>query len=359
MENKRLFELDFLRGIAILFVLSRHFHTLDEKIHVPLFYYAGWAGVDLFFVLSGFLISTLIYKEYDKTGGFKAKRFLIRRGFKIYPSFYLMIFSIIIIQFITQKLDYSKIISELFFLQSYKVGLLNHTWSLAVEEHFYFLFTLIIIIMIRNVKDNTNKLKYIPAFYIFVAIFCLSIRIYNYYKYPTFDIYRNYFNSHIRIDSLFLGVFLSYMYRYKNYIISYVYIKYRSVILLLSLSGVSIIFFFQGEANKFINTIGFTILALSFGNLMLLLIVNTESKLVVFIKNNNLTKTIAHIGFYSYSIYLWHMHVEAIFSKNKLYYNYNFWVIFLFYLLLCYVIGRFFAKIIEFPMIKIRDKFFA
>jgi peptidoglycan/LPS O-acetylase OafA/YrhL len=127
----------------------------------------------------------------------------------------------------------------------------------------------------------------------------------------------------------------------------------------LSLSGVSIIFFFQGEANKFINTIGFTILALSFGNLMLLLIVNTESKLVVFIKNNNLTKTIAHIGFYSYSIYLWHMHVEAIFSKNKLYYNYNFWVIFLFYLLLCYVIGRFFAKIIEFPMIKIRDKFFA
>ena len=55
----------FAAGIAILFVLSRHFHTLDEKIHVPLFYYAGWAGVDLFFVLSGFLISTLIYKEYD------------------------------------------------------------------------------------------------------------------------------------------------------------------------------------------------------------------------------------------------------------------------------------------------------
>lgn len=358
MKDKRLFELDFLRGIAILFVLSRHFHTLDEKIHVPFFYHAGWAGVDLFFVLSGFLISTLIYKEYDSTGSFNAKRFLIRRGFKIYPSFYVMIFSIVIIQFYTHKIDISKIISEIFFLQSYSEGLLNHTWSLAVEEHFYFLFALIIVVMITRVKSHKNKLKYIPVVYIMVALFCLSVRIYNYYKYPSFNIYQDYFNSHIRIDSLFLGVFLSYLYRYHNDKTVVFYKKYNVILLFISLAGISIIYIFKGEENTFINTIGFTILAISFGNIMLLLIVNSHTKIVSFIKNNSLMKIIANIGFYSYSIYLWHIHVEAIFSKNNLYYKYNFIAIFVIYIFLCYLIGRFFSKIIEFPMIKVRDKFF-
>ena len=51
----------------------------------------GWIGVDIFFVLSGFLVSGLLFNEQQRTGLVRVKNFLIRRGFKIYPSFYFLI----------------------------------------------------------------------------------------------------------------------------------------------------------------------------------------------------------------------------------------------------------------------------
>src|SRR5690606_15591388 len=74
-----------LRGVAIMLVLFRHYPLVPQIQRI------GWAGVDLFFVLSGFLVSTLIYKEFLSTGRFSIKLFLIRRGLKIYPLFYFFI----------------------------------------------------------------------------------------------------------------------------------------------------------------------------------------------------------------------------------------------------------------------------
>src|ERR1041385_5057357 len=83
---KRNPQLDLLRGIAVLMVIACHYpysHFL-EKI--------GWAGVDLFFVLSGFLISGLLFTDWKSTGTISLSRFFIRRGFKIYPAFYVFLF---------------------------------------------------------------------------------------------------------------------------------------------------------------------------------------------------------------------------------------------------------------------------
>jgi peptidoglycan/LPS O-acetylase OafA/YrhL len=88
-QSPRLPEIDFLRGIAIVLVLLHHHWLFDLPQRV------GWAGVDLFFVLSGFLVSGLLFAEYKQFGGIKPFHFLIRRGFKIYPLFYLsLIFTI-------------------------------------------------------------------------------------------------------------------------------------------------------------------------------------------------------------------------------------------------------------------------
>ena len=81
----RIISIDFLRGVAVLLVVFRHI-TLE-----PILLTVGWAGVDLFFVLSGFLVSNLLFQEYKQTQSVKPIRFLIRRGFKIYPLFYLII----------------------------------------------------------------------------------------------------------------------------------------------------------------------------------------------------------------------------------------------------------------------------
>ena len=76
--NSRNQSLDVLRGIAILLVLGRHFN------YFPLWRQAGWIGVDLFFVLSGFLISGLLFQEYKNTGKLDVRRFILRRGLKIW-----------------------------------------------------------------------------------------------------------------------------------------------------------------------------------------------------------------------------------------------------------------------------------
>ncbi|NJM15178.1 MAG: acyltransferase [Bacteroidales bacterium] len=73
---------DFLRFVAVVLVIYRHSDSIGTLNFI------GWVGVDLFFVLSGFLVSGLMFKEYKKTGGVKIKRFLMRRAFKIYPPFY-------------------------------------------------------------------------------------------------------------------------------------------------------------------------------------------------------------------------------------------------------------------------------
>lgn len=88
----RITSIDFLRGVAVLLVVFRHIYFEPVLVTV------GWIGVDLFFVLSGFLVSNLLFQEYKQTQTVKPIRFLIRRGFKIYPLFYLMIFLLFFIQ---------------------------------------------------------------------------------------------------------------------------------------------------------------------------------------------------------------------------------------------------------------------
>ncbi len=80
--NNRNQAIDFLRGIAIFLTLFRHF-----GINIYL-YKIGWVGVDLFFVLSGFWVSGLLFREYKKTTKINFIRFFVRRGLKIYPLFY-------------------------------------------------------------------------------------------------------------------------------------------------------------------------------------------------------------------------------------------------------------------------------
>ncbi len=77
--------LDVLRAVAVLLVFSRHSTGALLVSHL------GWVGVDLFFVLSGFLVSGLLFREYQQDGQLLPGRFLIRRGFKIYPQFYLLV----------------------------------------------------------------------------------------------------------------------------------------------------------------------------------------------------------------------------------------------------------------------------
>ena len=140
--TKRIKGLDELRGVAILLVLGAH-QPINKILTL-----SGWTGVTLFFVLSGFLVSGLLFKEYQQNGTITPARFLARRAVRIYPPFYVMLFTTVLISYFTDlkmtepkwrggaALPLSNFLSEIFFLQNYHPGLWGQCWSLAVEEHF-------------------------------------------------------------------------------------------------------------------------------------------------------------------------------------------------------------------------------
>lgn len=143
MKNRNL-GLDVLRGLAMLLVL---FHHLDaEHVQRVLLFSAplvmvqrsGHIGVHLFFVLSGFLVTSLLLREWKEHGGVHIGRFLARRGWKIYPSYYVFIIASYLVLGWEDKTVF-QMAGDAFFLQNYLDSAWPHTWSLAVEEHFYLL----------------------------------------------------------------------------------------------------------------------------------------------------------------------------------------------------------------------------
>src|SRR5262245_8242629 len=136
--------LDLLRLVAIVLVLGRHMGACPEA-ESPLLHRVstvwitgGWVGVELCFVLSGFLVSGLLFREYRGTAALDAKRFLVRRGFKIYPPFLILIGLTVLMHLASRPRGLVRhTLAEVFFVQNYFEGLWNHTWSLAIEEHFY------------------------------------------------------------------------------------------------------------------------------------------------------------------------------------------------------------------------------
>lgn len=135
--------LDGLRGLSIIIVILSHFginHFL-KPFNVPI---DSSIGVHFFFVLSGFLITTLLLKEKIKTGRILLKNFYIRRILRIVPVVYLFLFTLMILNYYYQlKIKALEFVVSFLFLDNLPVGssvFTAHFWSLAVEEQFYLSF---------------------------------------------------------------------------------------------------------------------------------------------------------------------------------------------------------------------------
>jgi len=129
--------LDGLRAIAIAMVFGYHV----DKDMVP----AGFWGVILFFVLSGYLITRLLCAEMDRSGRIDVRSFYLKRALRLLPA--LIVVGLVLLAVGT---EWSKVAPSLGYYANYAriegldLGLLTHTWSLAVEEHFYLLWPLVI-----------------------------------------------------------------------------------------------------------------------------------------------------------------------------------------------------------------------
>ena len=141
-------QLDGLRFIAVSMVLLDHWS--DERLKIPL----GFLGVCMFFVLSGFLITRILLQAKDKdeslnrSHGFSLKQFYIRRTIRIFPIYYLAIFILYIYNVppVRDKIIWCLTYSTNIYIAIHQtwLGVIDHLWSLAVEEQFYLFFPFVV-----------------------------------------------------------------------------------------------------------------------------------------------------------------------------------------------------------------------
>ena len=134
--------------------------------------------MDLFFVLSGFLISGLLFSEYKKRHSINFKRFFFRRGLKIYPAFYvfLLLTGITAALVVHSYPTSGQYLHEIFFVMNYEHGVWDHTWSLAVEEHFYIFLPIFLSILARLSSNREDPFRSIPRAAAVIAVLCLIFR---------------------------------------------------------------------------------------------------------------------------------------------------------------------------------------
>ena len=318
-KTKYLPSIDSLRAIAVIAVIIYH---IDAN-YLP----GGFLGVDLFFVLSGYLISSLIIKEYKSTGTVNLYNFYVRRARRLLPAVYFMITVVLIIitlfngvllkksyldalfgyiyssnwWYIFHKLDYF----DSFGSQSP----FKHLWSLAIEEQFYMFFPLIFLIFNRKSKSNNSNSKLNKNFiYVVLSLILVSL-IAHILLFDINNINRIYFGTDTRAFSLLVGVVGAILYpmdrlserttKKDNMIYSIV-----SLVSILVLIGIMIN---TSEYNTWLYRGGFLLVAI-----IGLIIIISSGRQYTFMSKLLSFKPFVFIGKISYSLYLWHFPILVV-----------------------------------------------
>ena len=321
---EKTFRLDIqsLRAISVLLVIFYHFNLVFNN-H-PLFS-GGFIGVDIFFIISGYVISNIILIELEKKKNFDFINFLEKRLRRLVPALYFLLIIIFIFGFFLlipesfSELS-SEIISNVFILSNFyfweslaQYGAISgmerpllHTWSLSVEWQFYIITSLIFFLFKKKLETYFN-LYFLT---LFVVSFVLNFFI------LTNQINFNFFFSGSRYWEFVLGILIRYN-QTKAIMLFRNFLDDNKINYILFISFFIIIFFslsFQFlENQKF-----FFILAMISSSIIILL-GNTKSYFSRFFNS----KTLVFIGGISYSMYIWHYPIASFFYTTGYEYYFN------------------------------------
>ncbi|HEY8278057.1 MAG TPA: acyltransferase [Bdellovibrionota bacterium] len=223
MRHSRIGSLDVLRSFAVLWVVSAHTTFFPGGL-VQRFTSWGSLGVNLFFVLSGFLIGSQWFGELAESGGRGSyPRFFLRRAFRIWPNYYVLLLLFIVYSGGITGAGLDPLWRYLFFAQNFfPSDGFAITWSLCVEEHFYLIFPLLSAFAFRG-GEGRARLCFVLVLllgFLLRAGLWLALRPdmvalaspedaaqlhYNYFYHPTFT----------RLDGLLFGVAIAAAYRFR------------------------------------------------------------------------------------------------------------------------------------------------
>lgn len=306
--------LDGLRAIAVIAIIAFHLNAS----WLP----GGFLGVDTFFIISGFLITTILLNEYRTTGTIDFKQFWWKRIKRLFPAvFFMLIIVFNYCLFFEPKMihqlkqdslaaflylsNWWYIFDHVDYFHSFDPRPLQHLWSLAIEEQFYLFFPIVLFIML-----SLRSKKLIFIFFLLLAL-CSSFWMSMLYH-PGVQITRLYFGTDTRLQTILLGVMLAFLWPVHR-------LKRNSspvVNIVVSLAGVISIallfysFFHFSESSSSLYQGGFFTLGI-----VTLIIIASSVHPNSLLKHILSMPLLTMIGRYSYSLYLWHYPIIVLINN--------------------------------------------
>ncbi|PHK49867.1 acyltransferase family protein [Staphylococcus edaphicus] len=298
--------LDGLRAIAVMGIIIYHLNKLWLT--------GGFLGVDTFFVISGYLITSLLLYEYENTGIINLKRFWLRRIKRLIPAMLVLVVTVTLAtlifkpeQVVSIKHDafaaifyvsnWWYIATDVNYFEQFAFMPLKHLWSLAIEEQFYIIFPIVLITLLLTVK------KYRNVTLIFWVISLISLLLMVVISQPHMQHSRVYFGTDTRLQTMLLGVILAFVWppfklkHNPNHIL-------RNIIDVIGTMGLFVLlllFIYVDDNSDWIYNGGFYLIS----GLTLFVIISAVHPSGYFAKLMGNALFVC-IGKRSYSLYLWH-----------------------------------------------------
>jgi peptidoglycan/LPS O-acetylase OafA/YrhL len=306
--------LDGLRALAVLAVIAYH-------LNIP-YSAGGFLGVTVFFVLSGYLITSLLVSEWEQTQKINLRQFWIRRGKRLLPAMFLLL---IVLNIITPLLrpelitnlrqdtiaatfyysNWHYIFQELSYFEAFeKPSLLTHFWSLAIEEQFYIFWAVIILFFLKIVKSRKAIFLLILVVSIVSAVWMKILHD------PNLDPSRVYYGTDTRIFSLLIGASFAVITpkQAATHLKKWLFESMATIGLAIFIFMV----FYTNQYDSFLYEGGMALLSLATAGLVLSLAASPNLAINKILE----WKPLKWIGIRSYGIYLWHYPVHIFLNSN-------------------------------------------
>jgi peptidoglycan/LPS O-acetylase OafA/YrhL len=298
----RIPSLDGLRAVSIFMVVA--LHTLQRfsiTHHVAYGWYSPLNGVPIFFEISGFLITSLLLQEHEKTGSISLRDFYIRRVFRILPPLYFYI-AVVVLLGVLGRLELYKLslISAVFFFHNVapdpSMWSLEHLWSISVEEQFYLWWPCALVLCLRRSPAAGRKAAAMIAFVILIISPPLRV---------LFGMQRHHPLLHeigirfINLDFLMFGCIVALLQHTRRFESIY---RAATRIWWAPVAAMFVFNFIAARYENYFNLpVGFTLSGAAIAIFLLWCTRNPESSVGRALN----WAPIVHIGVLSYSIYLW------------------------------------------------------
>jgi peptidoglycan/LPS O-acetylase OafA/YrhL len=310
-HNHKLIGLDHLRAFAIFYVFIYHYSIMFPS---PEWLYpigkSGWTGVDLFFVLSGYLISAQLFAKIDRQQDISFREFFLKRFFRIIPAYLVVVALYFLFPLLREREAPAPLWKYLTFTQNLGLdlrtqGTFSHAWSLCIEEQFYLFLPLILIglVYLKAIRHGAMLLLFF-----FVAGF--SARVWVWYTYLDSLVIEDgfwaywykliYYPTYSRLDGLLVGVSIAAVFQFRPHLKQWLQ-HYGNYFLFMGICILVGAYYICQEQVSFSASIfGFPLISIGYGCIVIAAI---SPKVFLYRFRSEITFSIASL---SYALYLTH-----------------------------------------------------